>query len=136
MIKQGAKLVETPEDILEEFGFTIKTETEVAPAPRRRAKERVAKNAPAQELPESEFTLALQSASVTKPSTASWASAKIEDPDAARLLDALGHSPATLEILAERTEMDGATLQSLLLQLEMSGRIGALPGGRFARLER
>jgi len=32
--------------------------------------------------------------------------------------------------------MDGATLQSLLLQLELSGRIGALPGGRFTRLER
>ncbi|SAL16277.1 hypothetical protein AWB69_00838 [Caballeronia udeis] len=25
--------------------------------------------------------------------------------------------------------MDGATLQSLLLQLELSGRVGALPGG-------
>jgi DNA processing protein len=32
--------------------------------------------------------------------------------------------------------MNGATLQSLLLQLELSGRIGTLPGGRFTRLER
>ncbi|WP_160312536.1 DprA-like winged helix domain-containing protein [Caballeronia mineralivorans] len=53
----------------------------------------------------------------------------------ARCTRTLGHSPATLEILAERTEMDGATLQSLL-QPELAGRIGALPGGRFTRLER
>ncbi|WP_213780148.1 DNA-processing protein DprA [Caballeronia sp. dw_276] len=136
MIKQGAKLVETPDDILEEFGFKIETESDVAPSPRKRAKARVTKDIHTQESPESEFTLALQSGSAGKPATASWASAKIENPDAARLLDALGHSPATLEILAERTDMDGATLQSLLLQLEMSGRIGALPGGRFTRLER
>jgi DNA processing protein len=73
-----------------------------------------------------------------KPARASWAWAWIKpaNPEAERLLDALGHSPATLEILAERTEMDGATRPSLLLQLELTGRIGALPGGRFARLER
>jgi DNA processing protein len=139
MIKQGAKLVETPEDILEEFGFEIKTVPDVAPTLRKRSKTR-AKDISARETTESatdgEFSLELQSAPASRPATASWASAKIEDPDAARLLDALGHSPATLEILAERTEMDGATLQSLLLQLEMSGRIDALPGGRFTRLER
>ncbi|KQR79715.1 DNA processing protein DprA [Burkholderia sp. Leaf177] len=136
MIKQGAMLVETPEDILEEFGFKIETQPDVASSPRKRGKARAATNAQVQEPTENEFTLALQSAPASKPVTASWASAKIVDPDAARLLDALGHSPATLEILAERTEMDGATLQSLLLQLEISGRIGALPGGRFTRLER
>jgi DNA processing protein len=140
MIKQGAKLVETPEDILEEFGFKLKTEPDVASTPRKRGKVRAAKDPNERETAdgaiESDFALELQSAQISRPATASWASAKVEDPDAARLLDALGHSPATLEILAARTEMDGATLQSLLLQLEMSGRIGALPGGRFTRLER
>jgi DNA processing protein len=140
MIKQGAKLVETPEDILEEFGFKLKTEPDVASTPRKRGKVRAAKDPNERETAdgaiESNFALELQSAQISRPATASWASAKVEDPDAARLLDALGHSPATLEILAARTEMDGATLQSLLLQLEMSGRIGALPGGRFTRIER
>ena len=93
----------------------------------------------------SEFALELQDASGAfstargaKPASASWAYASLKsaNPEAERLLDALGHSPATLEILAEWTEMNGATLQSLLLQLELSGRIGALPGGRFTRLER
>ena len=145
MIKQGAKLAETPEDILEEFGITIPNEAVADPVskPRRRAKTRPAEDASVEPVT-SEFVLEPQDASASrsiargKPTSASWASASLKpvNPEAQRLLDALGHSPATLEILAERTEMDGATLQSLLLQLELSGRIGALPGGRFTRLER
>ena len=145
MIKQGAKLAETPEDILEEFGIAVQSEAVAAPVskPRRRAKTRPTEDA-GTEPATSEFALELQDASGSrstargKPANASWASASLKpaNPEADRLLDALGHSPATLEILAERTEMDGATLQSLLLQLELSGRIGTLPGGRFTRLER
>ena len=145
MIKQGAKLVETPDDILEEFGFTVQSEVAASPVskPRRRGKTRPAEDG-STEPTTSEFALALQDASGSgsiargKPANVSWASASLKpaSPEAERLLDALGHSPATLEILGERTEMDGATLQSLLLQLELSGRIGALPGGRFTRLER
>jgi DNA processing protein len=145
MIKQGAKLAKTPEDILEEFGFSVQNEAAAAPVskPRKRGKARPAEDA-GTEPATGEFALELQDASGSgsiargKPASASWASASLKpaNPEAERLLDALGHSPATLEILAERTEMDGATLQSLLLQLELSGRIGALPGGRFTRLER
>jgi len=145
MIKHAAKLVETPEDILEEFGLAAPCAAAEAPVPkpRRRGKARPAEEACA-EPATSEFARGLQSASGSafavrgKPASASWASASIKpaNPEAERLFDALGHSPATLEIFAERTEMEGATLQSLLLQLELAGRIGALPGGRFARLER
>ncbi len=147
MIKQGAKLVETPEDILEEFGFAVASEAAArAPEARRRDRrlvQRAGHSASIKteaEAEAGEFTLSLASASphpkATAPVTASWASASIKpaNPEADRLLDALGHAPATLEILAERTEMSGATLQSLLLQLELAGRIGALPGGRFTRI--
>jgi len=55
------------------------------------------------------------------------------DPDAQRLLAALGYAPTPLEILATRTEMDYALLQTTLLQLELAGAVSALPGGRYTR---
>jgi DNA processing protein len=112
MLKQGAKLVETPDEVLEEFGLIR------ARAARKRGV------------------------------SASWASARLsarssetappqpDDADAARVLAALGHAPATLEILVERTEMDGAGLQGALLRLELAGRVAVLPGGRYGIVER
>jgi DNA processing protein len=109
LIKEGAKLVEAPEDILEELGV----------APAGAAPPRLGPVATA-----------------TDAGPAHGAAAPASLAQAERLLDALGHAPATLEMLAARTEMDGATLQSTLLQLELAGRLTALPGGRFARIER
>jgi DNA processing protein len=59
--------------------------------------------------------------------------ADVVNSEAQRLLAALGHSPTTLEILATRTEMEEAALQTTLLQLELAGQITVLPGGRFMR---
>lgn len=138
MIKQGAKLVETPEDILEEFGFEVSVEAAASKQEKRR---RSKKPAPDEAVSDDEFALQLPAATNERrkaaPATALWASAsaKPANPEADRVLDALGHSPTTLEILAERTEMNGATLQGLLLRLELSGRVGTLPGGRYARIE-
>ncbi len=107
LIKQGAKLVETPDDVLEEFGFA---------RPRARVKR-----------------------GVPKPVRASWASARLHaapNTDASRVIAALGHAPAKLEILPARTDMNGAALQSALLQLELADRIAAMPGGRYTAVER
>ncbi|MEQ5840523.1 DNA-processing protein DprA [Paraburkholderia acidicola] len=101
MIKQGAKLVETPEEVLEELALSAATAVTV-------------------DQPEG----SPQGAAPTGSSLA---------PDAQRLLDALGHAPATLEILAARTEMDDTALQSMLLQLELAGHLTVLQGGRFIR---
>lgn len=54
-------------------------------------------------------------------------------PAAASVLDALGHAPAALEILAVRTEMSSAVLQGALLELELRGHLTVLPGGRYVR---
>ncbi|SAL19119.1 DNA protecting protein DprA [Caballeronia choica] len=159
MIRQGAKLVETPEDVLEEFGLAVATVGEretrrhVSGTTRtglRRHKSGTAKNdtgdKPAQGrsgTPIADDWSDSPPADIPHPppATASWASARAapppaSDPDTDRLLTALGHSPTTLEILAARTELEGAMLQSLLLQLELAGRIETLPGGRFVRIER
>ncbi len=100
LIKEGAKLTETPDDVFEELGIG---------APRQAPLFGAASLSPAEPSPDSRM---------------------------ARVLDALGHAPATLEILAARTDIDSAALQSLLLELELAGRLDALPGGRFMRTER
>jgi DNA processing protein len=59
--------------------------------------------------------------------------APARDADYRRLLDALGHDPATLDELAERSRLDAAALASMLLILELDGEVAALAGARYAR---
>ncbi|HZZ09307.1 MAG TPA: DNA-processing protein DprA [Paraburkholderia sp.] len=126
MIKQGAILVETPDEVLEELGFKrpyvstrVSTRSRKSPggAPRQAQSGLWDGAAPPQ--PAAALTHAAEPRELT--------------PEGQKLLAALGHSPATLEILAERTEMEDAALQTTLLQLELAGQVGALPGGRFVR---
>lgn len=51
-----------------------------------------------------------------------------------RVLDALGHVPASLDALLARTGLPLGTLQARLLELELQGQIGRLPGGLFQRI--
>lgn len=100
LIRDGAKLVETAADVLEEFGLD----------PARPA---------------------------VKPCDAragASADAALDD-DARRLLDAIGYGPVPPELLAQRTSLASDSLHRLLLQLELAGRIAALPGGRYTRID-
>jgi DNA processing protein len=56
------------------------------------------------------------------------------DKEYEMLLDALGFEPATLDVLVARTGLPGASLASMLLILELEGRVAALPGGRYDRI--
>lgn len=56
--------------------------------------------------------------------------------DAAALLRALGSDPASVDALQARTGLDTATLQARLLELELAGEVGRLPGGLFQRVAR
>ena len=98
LIRQGAKLVESAADILEELPAQITTpradQTGAAPPH------------PAPSL----------------------------DPEAQTLLDALGHSPASLDELVERAGLTPQTLSSMLLTMELQGLVEVLPGGRYGRL--
>lgn len=107
LIKQGAKLVESAQDILEEL-------PPPQPAAQGRARGQAygtarPKGGQPQELP---------------------ALSSLE----AGLLDALGFEPTTLDALQARSGMDTATLQALLMGLELAGLVGRLPGGKFQRL--
>lgn len=50
------------------------------------------------------------------------------------LLDAVGFEPATVDSLVVRTGLPGESIASMLLVLELEGRIAPYPGGRFGRI--
>lgn len=54
------------------------------------------------------------------------------DPDHHRLWNALGHDPTPMDALAERTGLTAATLSSMLLKMELDGRV-VVEHGRYAR---
>jgi DNA processing protein len=186
IIKQGAKLVETPDEVLEELGFATGAAVRAAPATKRtvawdaqrspnegavgtspraqpnlptaHARRTVAADLGAtgtrsaaavdsttartgvETQPESPAVAATPATvAATTDFTDAVAlppasAADVVNSEAQRLLAALGHSPTTLEILATRTEMEEAALQTTLLQLELVGQITVLPGGRFMRV--
>ena len=49
------------------------------------------------------------------------------------VVDALGHDPAGIDQLVDLTGLTAGRLASILLTLEIDGRIEALPGGRYVR---
>ncbi|HEY2274248.1 MAG TPA: DNA-processing protein DprA [Steroidobacteraceae bacterium] len=56
------------------------------------------------------------------------------DKEYEMLLDALGFVPATIDSLVARTELPSESIASMLLILELEGRVAALPGGRYGRI--
>ena len=94
LIRQGAKLVETAQDVLEELPAAARATPASAAAP-----------APA---------------------------AAVQDADG--LLRALGADPVSLDALQARTGLPTPDLQARLLELELQGHLGRLPGGLFQRL--
>lgn len=104
LIKQGAKLVESAQDVLEELRL---------PDPQGQG----------------QVPLALDSAPAPHgPNTAA------PDSPEAELLNAMGHDPVNLDALQARCGWPTAQLQSQLLELELMGQVGRLPGGLFQRI--
>jgi len=145
MLKQGAKLVETPEEILEELGFVPPPARAAGPMPWDSIPAKPGPDGTSRGAAGTAVGTAAGTAAGTATGTPSRAAPEAASPhqtvaeadlgpEAQTLLAALGHAPATLEILAARTDMQDATLQSTLLQLELAGRLTVLPGGRFARV--
>jgi DNA processing protein len=93
LLRQGAKLVESAQDVLEELRVLPLAAASRQPAP---------------------------------PTVR----------DAPQVLAAMGFDPVGLDALIARTGMDAALLQARLLELELAGEVGRLPGGLFQRLAR
>ncbi|WP_322031548.1 DNA-processing protein DprA [Paraburkholderia sp. J76] len=134
LIKQGALLVESPEEVLDALNVG---------QPRGAKRANVSAREPRRQKVSVPFDRTQRDAceapgngSLREDRAERQTSAASLDADARRLLDALGHAPATVEILAQRTDMAESVLQGTLLGLELAGHIDVLPGGWFVRATR
>lgn len=91
LIRQGAKLVESVDDMLEELQWSDSGKAHAV-------------------------------------------STKAPETPADPLLAAMGHDPIGLDALQDRTGLNTAELMARLLELELLGSVGRLPGGRVQRL--
>ena len=114
LIKQGAKLVDSVEDILEELGSAAGLEG-VSSA-------------------ESMSASAWSGTGAGLDDPASAAALTQSTGPHAALLSALGHDPVSLDVLGARSGLDAASLSARLLELELAGRVAQLPGGLVQRL--
>lgn len=100
LIRDGAKLVETAADVLEELAGQIR--------------------------------MPMPPGATQAPADPAGAPA---DGDYAALLAALGDAPATVDQLVERSGLTAPEVSSMLLMLELEGRIAPAPGGGFMALQ-
>jgi DNA processing protein len=109
LIKQGAKLVETAQDVLEELKIPAPTAREVSSG---------------------------QSGESDDAEDSGFNGVK-DQPQADRaFLSALGFDVVSLDALQARTGLATARLQAQLLELELEGHVVRLPGGLFQRIAR
>jgi DNA processing protein len=108
LIKQGAKLVETIEDILVELRDVWH--------------------------PQPEAGADRASGTRTEPSLVHTPATPLPPDEHRDIWEALGLDPAPLEILCRRIEQETAQVLAGLLALELGGWIERLPGGRFQRV--
>lgn len=110
LIRQGAKLVETGDDIFAELralAATLAPTLQVA-------------------VPQAQTT------SATGPGSGA-AAGPVLDKAYEILLDALGFEPAGVDALVERTGFAAAEVASMLLILELDGKLESRPGGHYVR---
>ncbi len=121
LIKQGAKLVESAQDVLEELRTVL-------PAGRQAVVSSIAEKSMEHTDPRAaaDADSAVDADASTVPT--------VPGDTTAVLLQALGHDPVGLDALLARTGLDAATLQAKLLELELMGMVGRLPGGLFQRI--
>jgi len=67
---------------------------------------------------------------------ASTAEPRAASQPATGLLAVMGHDPVDVDVLCERAGLSAEQVASQLLRLELEGRVTALPGGLYQRLEK
>lgn len=102
LIRSGAKLVETADDIIEELSGLL---AEISPCVKQ-----------------------------NKPAGKTISKAEV-DPDYQRLLGLMGWDPASVDALVDRSGLTAEEVSSMLLILELDGRVEPLAGGTYIQRE-
>lgn len=105
LIRQGAKLVESADDVIEEIGALIDQ-----PSAQARAE------------------TDSQTGAETPADTPDM------DDDYQALLKIMGYDPITIDALVEHSGLNAGAVSSMLLMLELKGIVGSAPGGTFVRI--
>jgi len=116
LIREGAKLVETAQDVLEEI------------APQLASSLAGENDAPATSAP------ATSAPATSAPTISDREQAPPAlDEDYRELLAAMGFEAASVDVLVERTGLTAGEVSSMLLQLELNGYVTSVSGGRYTR---
>src|SRR6056297_1672330 len=113
LIRQGARLVESPDEIVDELRPLI---AELAGELRG--------------LLTPDSPLSSESGA---PAGADAIESDAPDPQIETLLAAVGYDPTSVDEIMARTELTTQAVSSMLLELELQGRVAALGGGRYSR---
>ncbi|MEO7916526.1 MAG: DNA-processing protein DprA, partial [Dokdonella sp.] len=121
LIRDGAKLIETADEVIVEL-------RSLAGELGERLRERLGvDNTTNATMPD----VAVTRPALTQPDRRSRD--RQRDPDYGALLQALGHDSVAIDVLAERTGLAVDALSSMLFLLELEGDVVTAPGGHYAR---
>ncbi len=123
LIREGAKLVETAQDVLDELGLAQPATAPSGAAVRGGNAARAQRYA-GPEAAGHDAGAAVADAADTRGS------------DAMALLAALEHGPVAVDVLVARTGLAASDVAAELVRLELERRVAALPGGLWQRINR
>ena len=124
LIRQGAKLVETASDILEEVSAQLHSYI----APERDANHQLTFTAQTPVKP------ARQPTQKSDKKTDTTLPEHILDKDDRLILEALGHDPVPVDQIVMKTGLTTEEVSSMLLMLELQGYVAACGGGQYMQL--
>ena len=119
LIKDGAKLVECLDDIVQECPQLLQNSPLLPYAIKRDTSETRKPEPPA---------------TVGRPSENVGTEAE-RQADSSPLLDAMGYDPVHPDTLAQQLQFPAADVYAELLELELDGKVASLAGGRYQRIE-
>ena len=109
LIKQGAKLVESTQDIMDELQIEFF------------------------ERKQTDSQYASQSDSQSHSQANSQAKVQVDSPTSI-LLSAMGHDPINMDALIRVTQLSADRLSAMLMMLELEGKVATVSGGQYQRI--